>query len=136
MKIRWIHMKIYFHTFSKWCDLTRFCLHLNGGEILYLLQKSWHFQTVGNMVGSILFVFTYSKSGDYFGIFGGNCLGIITDCLYLWEFFGNSFEILWEFFENSFEILWEFFGYSLVIVSNCLHFKIQPIVCISKLANC
>ena len=42
------------------------------------------------MVGSILFVLTFSKSADdYFGN--------------IWEFFGNSLEILWEFFRNSFE---------------------------------
>ena len=40
------------------------------------------------MVGSILLVLTFSKSADdYFGN--------------IWEFFGNSLEILWDFFGNS-----------------------------------
>ena len=51
------------------------------------------------MVGSILLVLTFSKSADdYFGN--------------IWEFFGNSLEILWEFFGNFSGILWDFFGNS------------------------
>ena len=54
------------------------------------------------MVGSILIVVTFSKSADdYFGN--------------IWEFFGNSLEILWEFFRHSLGIR-EFFGNSLGIV--------------------
>jgi hypothetical protein len=45
------------------------------------------------MVGSILFVLTFSKSANYFGIF----LGII------WELFGNYLGIIWELFGNSLE---------------------------------
>ena len=55
------------------------------GSTLFVLQNSWHFWM---MVGSILFLLTFSKSGDYFE----NFLGIF------WEFFGNSLGILWEFF--------------------------------------
>ena len=46
------------------------------------------------IVGSILFVLTFTKSADYFG----NIFGI----------FWNSLRILWEFFENSLGIIWEF----------------------------
>ena len=55
------------------------------------------------MVGSILFVLTFSKSANYFGIF----LGII------WELLGNYLGIIWELFRNYLGIIWELFGNSL-----------------------
>ena len=57
------------------------------------------------MIGSILFVLTFSKSADY----SRNFLGI--------------FGIVWELFGNSLGILWEFFGNSLGIVTDYLHFQ-------------
>ena len=65
------------------------------------------------MVGSILFVLTFSKSANYFGIF----LGII------WELFGNYLGIIWELFGNSLEhvglsVLLHAWNYCLNIVND------------------
>ena len=61
------------------------------------------------MVGSILFVLTFSKSANYFGIF--------------WELFGNYLGIIWELFGNSLEhvglsVLLHAWNYCLNIVND------------------
>ena len=61
--------------FQKWCDLTRFCLHLdswhflcwrNFGSILFVLQNSWHFQTVEEF--RIYFIYTNQNWAPIFQI--------------------------------------------------------------------
>ena len=69
-------------------------IFLDVGRIYFILYCKIPdiFRWLRNMVGSILLVLTFSKSADdYFGN--------------IWEFFGNSLEILWEFFRNSLGLL-------------------------------
>ena len=105
MKIRWIQMKIYFYAFSKWCDLTRFCLYLDGGGILELF-------------------YLYSKIPDSFGRwrnFGSVSFVLkIPDIFWCWRNFGSI--LLFIFLYFIFFIFYFFINYFLYILFSYILF--------------
>ena len=117
-------LKIYFHKFSTWCDLTRFCLHLDGGGIMDLFNLYCKIPDIFGRWRNFGSIFFNLKISDIFGKWRNfGCILIVLHNSWLfwmlekfWIYFictAKSLTFLDLYFENQlivyiFKVSWLF----------------------------